>query len=792
MAQKTDFLKLSREAFDSSSTFIEANLRPDWDYSIRAFKSEHAAGSKYLSPEYASRSRLFRPKTRTVIRKNEAAGAVALFSNMELVDMQPADPDNVMSVASRDAMKAVLEWRLQNSIPTFEIVMGGIQDAQTQGMVCSYQYWEYQIKNGVRVKDKPCVDLRPIENIGLDGGASWLDPVGTSPYFYDIIPMPVCQVRGMMNSTDGKTGQPKWKKLDDKIIQRARPDVFNSLRKTRLGKSEDPHEAAKAGLSDFDYVWVFRWFMRDHLDDDYTYYTLGNEDLLTDAMPLEKVYHHGIRPYVMGYSVLETHKAFKPPLPVLLRPLQQELNAVGNDRLDNVKFVLHKRWLVARGRQVDVQSLVRGAPGGVTLTTDPKTDVQESNWPDVTSSAYVETDRLNADFGELAGDFSPNTRLANKGSNDTLGGNKLAAMGAGLMTDYLLRTITETWWEKVLRQLVKLEAAYEDDQKVLAICAKKAKLFPRYGISQITDQMLNDDVTLTVNMGMGGSNPDNRLQKFLMVTTAADEMVLRAPPGANVQERLKELYSLAGYRDGSRFVSDNVDPRLAKAMQMVQQLTEQLKGKQLEIASGERAEQQKILSNERIKGAQLQVDQSRIQGDLQIRAAELVIEQQRLALEELKIQAEMRGAGDEHKLKIAELGISIDEAQMKLEGERQKLQGLAIKTAAEVEKAHLDLQTAKTQQQVEAQASDTVSKVTKSMEGVSKEIADTKASIEAIKSIKDQVTQQGQALALLLHSSSTKRNAKGFTLKKGPDKKTQAVVVSYDDGSEDEMPVKAA
>jgi hypothetical protein len=787
----TDFLKLSREAFDASSTFIEANLRPDWDYSIRAFRSEHAAGSKYLSPEYASRSRLFRPKTRTVIRKNEAAGAVALFSNMELVDMQPGNPDDLMSVASRDAMKAVLEWRLQNSIPTFEIVMGGIQDAQTQGMVCSYQYWEYQIKNGVRVKDKPCIDLRPIENIGLDGGASWLDPVGTSPYFYDIIPMPVCQVRGMMNSTDGKTGQPKWKKLDDKTIQRARPDVFNSLRKTRLGKSEDPHEAAKAGLSDFDYVWVFRWFMRDHLDDDYTYYTLGNEDLLTEAMPLEKVYHHGIRPYVMGYSVLETHKAFKPPLPVLLRPLQQELNAVGNDRLDNVKFVLHKRWLVARGRQVDVQSLVRGAPGGVTLTTDPKTDVQESNWPDVTSSAYVETDRLNADFGELAGDFSPNTRLANKGSNDTLGGNKLAAMGAGLMTDYLLRTITETWWEKVLRQFVKLEAAYEDDQKVLAICAKKAKLFPRYGISQITDQMLNDDVTLTVNMGMGGSNPDNRLQKFLMVTAAADEMVLRAPPGSNVQERLKELYSLAGYRDGSRFVSENVDPRLAKSMQMIKELTEQLKGKQLEIASGERIEQQKLISAERQTDKQLQVDYERIKGDLQIRAAELVVEQQRLELERLQAQVDLKTASDEHKTKLIELGAKIEEANLKLEGERTKLLATQEKASAEMQKASMDLQSARETAQNEEKIGKVADGVSKSMESVSKEIAQLKADVAEAKGIKQGVDALNKGLGALAQVVLTpKKKAKKMRLKKPDGKSTKGVSIVYDDGSEEELEVE--
>src|SRR5687767_11058048 len=180
-----------------------------------------------------------------------------------------------------------------------------------------------------------------------------------------------------------------------------------------------------------------------------------------------------MRPYEMGYAILETHKVMKSSLATLVKPLQQEMNEIANQRIDNVQFVLNKRWLVARGRQVDVQSLVRNVPGGVTLTTDPKTDVQESNWADVTSSSYVEHDRFNSELDDLAGNFSPGTRVANKAMNDTLGGSKLAQAGAGLMSDYLLRTIIETWWEPTLRQLVLLEQHYETDEVILGVCANK-------------------------------------------------------------------------------------------------------------------------------------------------------------------------------------------------------------------------------------------------------------------------------------------------------------------------------
>ena len=796
-----NWLDRAKEAFDGSSAFVDTNYRSDWDYSIKAFRSEHASSSKYSSPEFAHRSRIFRPKTRSIIRKNEAAAAAALYSNMEVVNLTAGNPDDPMSVAGTAAMKEVLEFRLTKTIPSFEICMGGVQDAQTQGAVVSYQYWEHQVKNGKKIKDNPCVELRPIENIRLDGGASWTDPINTSPYLFDILPMHVCDVKSMMNSKDEKTGQPKWKKFKDDVIAKARPDSIDTTRQARLGKQQDPH-TEDSTIGAFDVVWVMRVFMRDDSGDDYTFYTLGTEELLTDPKPLEEVYHHGVRPYVMGYAILETHKVFKTSVPVLIKPLQQETNDVANQRLDNVKFVLNKRWIVARGRQVDVQSLVRNVPGGVTLATDPKNDVQESNWPDVTSSAYVEQDRITADLDDIAGNFSPSTKVANNAVNDTLGGSKMAAMGAGLMTDYLLRTIIETWWEKVLRQLILLEQYYEDDQVVLAVCANKARLFPRFGLSQITDDLLMQEVHLTVNVGMGSSNPNERMQKFLMATQAAVQLVSTAPPGFNVVEGIKEIYSNAGYRDGARFFSEQQDPRLLKAMQMVQQLQGMLKGKQMEMQADASVEQMKLASNERIKGQELQVDYFRIRGDLQIRAAELSIEQSKVELDKVKAQIELRGADAESRARLVEISAEIEQAQIALEQEKVKLIGAQEKsahesaqmqserekTAAELRATHAKLATALVTKQNEEKIGKVSDDVGRGMQSVMSEVARINQQIEGMRT---QVAQTGQGLALVLGGMAKTKKPSGFKLKKDGGK-TIAVSILYPDGTEEDMPVKAA
>ncbi len=792
-------LALTKEAYDASSAFVDANYRKDWDYSIKAFRNEHAAGSKYLADEYKARSRIFRPKTRSIIRKNEAAAMQAMFANREFCYTEAQDPDNLESVAAAACMKELLQYRMTRSIPTFEIYLGGVQDAQTQGAVVSYQYWDYQKRGDKVLKDKPCIELRPIENIRIDGAASWVDPIGTSPYFCDIVPMYVCDVKGMMASKDEKTGAPKWKKLSDEEIAQARPDAMDSTRKARLGNQQDPQEET-SGIKMFDIVWVMRWFMRNSIGEDFVYYTMGTEHMLTDPRPIDDVYFHGVRPYAMGFAILETHTMMKTSMPTLIRPLQAESNQLANSRIDNVQFVLNKRWIVARGRQVDVQSLVRNVPGGVTLATDPNLDVKESNWPDVTSSAYVEQDRLNSDMDDLAGNFSPATKVANNAVNDTLGGSRLAAAGAGLMTEYLLRTVNETWWEKVVRQVALLEQYYETDSVVMGVCAQKARLFPRFGMSRITDEMLMNEVIVTVDVSMG--DPAQRMQKFLMATNAAVQLRMQAPPGANVSEMTKEIYSNAGYRDGARFWNDREDPKLMRAMQMVQQLQGMVQGKQMELQADAQVEAAKLQSNERIKAAEIQVNQQRIQGDLQIRSAELAIEQEKLAIEKMRIQLDAEIAAmnaqnekEERPYRIAELQSSLENAQMKLDGERQKLVGLAMKIAAESEKAQAELALIGDSRDKERTITAVSQGVNSTMQELAAQIEQIKAGIEGTTAgLKDQVAnlQSGLSSGISMMAqvaTAPKRKPKGFALLKGDDQKTRAIAVDYDDGTREEMPV---
>ena len=196
--------------------------------------------------------------------------------------------------------------------------------------MCSHQHWEYEekeieyevendlgetepIKEPKVVADKPCIDLRPVENIRIHPNADWRDPIGTSPYIIDLIPMYVYEVEAMIGEDDPKTGQRGWKKLEEGVLRSGTRQKYDTTRTVREGDREDKVDPkTEETLSDYDVVWVHRNIMRDE-SGDVVFYTLGTEHLLSDPIPVEEEYsfcEEGERPYTMGVGVIESHKLY--------------------------------------------------------------------------------------------------------------------------------------------------------------------------------------------------------------------------------------------------------------------------------------------------------------------------------------------------------------------------------------------------------------------------------------------------------------------------------------------------
>ena len=597
MDKDNEWLRRARDAYTNSTNYIETSLRQTWERNWKMFRNEHAAGSKYNSAAYANRSRIFRPKLRSASTKRLAMLSSALHASDDLLSVSPQNQANADAKASADIHKELLQHRLTHTIPWFQVSIGAYQSCDIYNICISRQDWNYRVvdestyehakdedgepiydADGVTpmgyktekhrvIDDEPSVVLIKPENFRFDPNSDWIDVIKSSPYLIEIMPMFAGDVLAHMDTINPATGEPQWRKLElGSIVTAGRIDNLDNetVRQAREGEQRrDPVDAPAAREDTL--VSVRRYIIRDGFTD-WTFYTLGSTHLLTDPVPLESVSLLG-RNYVAGFNSIEVFRSYPSSAMELGTSLQEEINDTSNQRLDNVKLVLNKRYFIKRQKQgsVDLQSLMRNVPGGGILVDDPSQDVKVIDTPDVTASSYQENDRLSVELDELLGNFSQSTVQSNRNLNETVGGMNMMSEDANVVQEFSFKLFVTTWVQPVLRQLIKLEAKYETDETVLALAGQKAEVYTSYGVSEITDKLLNEELIVKVNVGMGHTNPTQKLQKL----STGVNLMLSMPEGPtrlNFDAVSKEAWGYLGFADGERFTIPAKDVKQSDPM----------------------------------------------------------------------------------------------------------------------------------------------------------------------------------------------------------------------------------
>lgn len=560
------FLRISRDAYSAATTYFDSAVRADVEQDLRQWQSRHSSGSKYLSQTYAGRSRLFVPKTRSAVTKFEAQAAEAFFSSYDVVSMEPYDKDDDNQVMAAAFYKALVQRRLTDppprGIPWFLTCIGAYQEAHVTGIAIGKTYWDVKA-------DRPAVDLVPIENFLFDPASDWRDPVHTSPYLIHVLPMYVKDVRARIAAG-------RWREVDEGAMRKGLRRQSDTIRSQREGNRPDSQEQTH-DIGDYNIVLVHE-NIAEIDDQQWVWYTILDQTMLSDPAPLDAQYAHG-RPFTIGITNLEANRQYPSSTPRLSRDVQREMNELRNQRIDNVSFVLNKRYFVARNKQVDTDSLRRNMPASVTLMEDPEKDVKVVSTPDVTASGYQEQDRLNIDFDEVAGTFSQSSVQANRNLNETVGGMNILTTNANQVAAYKLRTFVETWVEPVLRQVVDLERHYETDDRVIRLAAVGAGLDP----ATVNDMIWSQEAHVTVSVGMAATNPQEKANMLLFGFNALKGLLadgVLEQRGLNAREVAKEIFAMLGYRDGSRFFTwADDDPVVAQLQQTIDALQSQLAAK---------------------------------------------------------------------------------------------------------------------------------------------------------------------------------------------------------------------
>jgi hypothetical protein len=602
------------DIYVNSRDYLDSNITLGWERNLYHFRNEHGPATPYVRRDWR-RARTFRPKTRANVKAQEAAHAAAAFATQDYLDVKAVDPTNEQQVISAAVNKALLQTRLE-LVPWnwFITCQGAYQDTKVYGVCISHQYWRYETVKDVvpafddtgrpimaadgktpmgeekerTTYDMPCVDLLPPECFLFDPMCDWRNPAQTSPYLCYMMGMYAGDVLDRMNKRHDKTGAPLWRKYSlAQILSASRENVDNRTRRAREGhRRVDPANLNDKASQEFNMVWPHLNISREG-GVDVAWWTLGTQLVLTDPVPLTDMYPHlqpGERPFVVGFSVVEAHRNYPDGDVAQIAPLQEEINSIANQRLDNVRLVLNKRYFIRRGSQMDLDSLMRNVPGGGVMTNDPEKDVQVINTPDVTSSAYQEQDRLAQDLDDLVGGFGQSSIAAGGKQMDRAGSMDVLQGAAGAVQDYSIKIFFETWMQPVLRQLVRLEQMYETDHTILAIAAKQTPLWQRFGMDIVTDDILQHNLSVAINVGIGNTDPVKRVQKLTFGVT----QVVQLP---DMQRRVKsmeianEIFGALGYKDASRFFMNDQEltthmkttppppppPEIAVKMQELQQ-----------------------------------------------------------------------------------------------------------------------------------------------------------------------------------------------------------------------------
>lgn len=673
----TSWLRLVGQNKSQGRRFMQNSALASWQEAQLYYRSIHGAGSRYNKEQHKARSKYFKPKTRAAVRKNLTATANALFHSDDVLVMSAEDESNPVQRANAALLRQIINLRFSNNtmktgVPWFETAIGARFDTQLHAVCVSKQSWIYKTrKKDVEVEvekpivhpdtgqqmmgmdgnpltelvkemqtvkdvviDRPDIELIPPENVILSPNAPWINPAQGSPYLIVIWPMQVDDVKEMMAKEGSAT---PWIEVDDAtLMSAAYSDAdIRGMKDAREGSGQ-ASQTQKSGSDqagpDGKVIEVWETFTRRN-GVDYHSWTVKDKALLSHPTPVEEVYPwaRGARPIVIGYDVLEPHVVYRQSHVASWKQSQDQINDFSNLHMDGTRQSVFPTAKVKAGRNIDFKAVQRRNGDGVILVRE-QDDVEWDRPPAPPANTYQEVNLLSNDFDEIAGIFSQNSVQSNRSLNETVGGMQMISQNANATSEFDLRVFLSTWVEPVLSQIVLLEQHYEDDENLIAIAGKAAKVFQRFGIDQITDEMLESPVTLKVDVNIGSSDPMQRLIKFKNTMGMALPFIQLGQQSGQVQmqfeEILQEIFGLAGYQNGAeRFVKvdPNAKPQIGpEQMQALQQQMQQLgqENQQLKQQLQDKTGSLMIQAKSAQQKAQLDAQTASHKADLETQVAE--------------------------------------------------------------------------------------------------------------------------------------------------------------------------
>ena len=127
---------------------------------------------------------------------------------------------------------------------------------------------------------------------------------------------------------------------------------------------------------------------------------IGGRDTL---LKREENPFNGLIPYIMSRYIPVQHELFGIGIPEVSECLQEELNAIRNQRMDNVNLVINRMWVANKYADIDFDNVI-SYPGNVILSNDINA-IKDLDTRDVTKSAYQEEEIVKRDIDNATGEW---------------------------------------------------------------------------------------------------------------------------------------------------------------------------------------------------------------------------------------------------------------------------------------------------------------------------------------------------------------------------------------------------
>lgn len=556
MPKDKDLLRLMRDVTAFCDEYRSANVDPAHR---RADNIYHGIHENLADYQERGRSSLYIPKVRNHVRKWTSTIVNAFMASDDLVTVSyPVVPEKERFT------NEVVNRRLERDCNFFMFLANAAHSHIKYGNAVGKTGWEYSEEvvrteeyvdpeSGESVKedvtapttDRPFFDVIPFENVQVDYRCIGSDPVNESPFFRHWIPMYVTDIEKKF--ADGEWKRPRG--LDWKNV--TIPDTTALVRGKRHGEKHSPDENGigtepdNAPLS-YSQAWVVENYFRIS-GTDWTFLSIGDEGVITKSERVIDKFAHGKRPFAISKFDPEAFRVVSDGLPEIEKNLQYEVNAIRNQRRDNVGLVLNAGHYVRRGAGIQLSSLVNSRPGRIILGDSINdTDIRREEVADITASAYREEEVANRDLEECSNHSSNMLGVADS-NRTTATEAAISASASGEMEGYVIKAFVETFVRPLLEMYMDNIIAYENDERTLVEASVVTGLPP--------DPELLARGEVIINAGMGSTNKEIKSARLQAIIDRAIQLAAVDPAFINAaKEGFREWLPLSGFKNPARFI----------------------------------------------------------------------------------------------------------------------------------------------------------------------------------------------------------------------------------------------